>query len=126
MNAKEHACLGAVAGAGYTLITYLWRKSENTKAGFPWKQLAVNMGVGMALASLPDWIEPATNPNHRKFFHSLTTAGLVGYGMYGKHTNNIDVNLLDYIRSIGFAYLSHLAADATTPKSLPLIHPKIV
>jgi membrane-bound metal-dependent hydrolase YbcI (DUF457 family) len=84
------------------------------------------MGLGLTFATLPDWIEPATNPNHRKFFHSLTTAGLVGYGMYGKHTHNINVNLLEYVRSIGFAYLSHLAADSTTPKSLPLIHPKIV
>jgi len=125
MNAKEHACIGALAGAGYTLGKYFWRKSKDPNTDFPWSQLAVNTGLGLAVATLPDWIEPATNPNHRKFFHSLTTAGLVAYGMYGKHTHNIDVNLLDYVRSIGFAYLSHLAADATTPKSLPLIDPKI-
>ncbi|MHC4678197.1 MAG: hypothetical protein ACYTEK_05810, partial [Planctomycetota bacterium] len=93
---------------------------------FPWGQLAVNMGLGLAFATLPDWIEPATNPNHRKFFHSLASAGLVSYGMFGKHTHKMDVNLLDCVRPIGFTYLSHLAADATTRKSLPLIHPKIV
>lgn len=126
MNAKQHICIGAMAGAGYTVGMYLWIKRKEPNYNFPWKKLFVNISLGLAFAKLPDWIEPATNPNHRKFFHSLTTAGLVGYGMYGKHTHNINVNLLDYIRSIGFAYLSHLAVDATTPKSLPLIHPKIV
>jgi len=126
MNAKQHACIGLVAGAGYTFGKYLWIKQKDPNTDFPWGQLAVNMGLGLAFASLPDWIEPATNPNHRGFFHSLTGAGLVGYAMFGKHTNNIDVNSMDYLRSIGFSFLSHLVADATTPKSLPLIHPKIV
>ena len=118
MNAKEHGCLGAVAGAGYTFIKYLWRKSNDPDASFPWDQLVFNMILGFALASLPDWIEPATNPNHRKFFHSFAMGGLVVYGMYGKHTENM--------RLIGMSYLSHLAADARTPKSIPLIHPKII
>ena len=97
MNAKQHACIGVLAGAGYTFGKYLWRKSNDPNTNFPWRQLAVNMGLGLFFASLPDLIEPATNPNHRKFFHSLTTAGLVCYGMYGKHTNKIDVNLLDCV-----------------------------
>ncbi len=126
MNAKQHACLGLLAGGGYTFLKYLWEKSNEPNTNFPWRQLAINMGLGLAFASLPDWIEPATNPNHRKFFHSLTTAGLVGYGMFGKHTRNVDVNLQDSVRSIGLSYLCHLAADATTPKSISLIHPNIV
>jgi membrane-bound metal-dependent hydrolase YbcI (DUF457 family) len=126
MNAKQHVFFGAIAGAGYTVGKYLWIKRKEPNYDFPWKQLVVNMGLGLTFASLPDWLEPATNPNHRKFFHSLTTSGIVCYGMYGKHTNNLDVNFLDCIRSIGFSYLTHLAADATTPKSLPLIHPKII
>ncbi len=126
MNAKQHACIGVIAGAGYTVGKYLWKKQKEPNHKFPWGQLAVNIGLGLAFATLPDWIEPATNPNHRRFFHSLAAGGLVCYGMYGKHTQNLDVNLLDCMRSIGFTYLSHLAADATTPKSLPLIHPRVV
>lgn len=122
MNAKQHGCLGAVAGTGYTLFKYLRKKSDDSETSFPWCELAINMGLGFALASLPDWIEPATNPNHRKFFHSLAMAGLVGYGMYGKHTQDADENLLITIRAIGMSYLCHLAADATTRKSIPLLN----
>lgn len=126
MNAKQHACLGLIAGGSYTFIKYLLEKSNDQNTIFSWRQLVINMGLGLAFASLPDWIEPATNPNHRKFFHSLTAAGLVGYGMFGKHTRNVEVKLKDSVRSIGLSYLCHLAADATTPKSIPLIYPKIV
>lgn len=126
MNAKQHAYIGVLAGAGYSVGKYLWKKRKDPNHKFPWGQLALNIGLGLAFARLPDWIEPATDPNHRKFFHSLATGGLVCYGMYGKHASKIEANLLDYIRSVGFTYLSHLAADATTPRSLPLIHPKIV
>ena len=126
MNAKQHAYIGILAGAGYTVGKYLWIKRKEPNYDFPWKQLIMNICLGSTFATLPDWLEPATNPNHRKFFHSFTTAGIVCYGMYGKHTNKLNVNILDCIRSFGFTYLCHLAADATTPKSLPLIHPKIV
>jgi len=126
MNAKEHGCFGAVAGAGYTLIRYHRRKSNNPETSFPWEQLVVNMVLGFIFATLPDWLEPATNPNHRKFLHSFAMGGLVVYGMYGKHTQDMDDKSLDTIRSIGMSYLSHLAAESTTPKSIPLIHPKIV
>jgi membrane-bound metal-dependent hydrolase YbcI (DUF457 family) len=126
MNAKQHACLGILAGGGYTFFKYLLEKSNDPNLEFPWKHLVVNMGLGLTFASLPDLLEPATNPNHRKFFHSLTTAGLVGYGIFGKHTRNIDVDLQDSIRSIGLSYLLHLVADARTPKSIALIHPKVI
>jgi membrane-bound metal-dependent hydrolase YbcI (DUF457 family) len=126
MNAKQHACLGILAGGGYTFLKYLLDKSNNPNMKFSWDRLVINMGLGLVFASLPDWIEPATNPNHRKFFHSLTTAGLVGYGMFGNHTRDLDDNLKDSVRSIGLSYLFHLAADATTPKSLPIIHPKFI
>jgi membrane-bound metal-dependent hydrolase YbcI (DUF457 family) len=125
MNAKEHGCLGAVAGAGYTIFKYLKNKEEDSHSCFPLDQLVINVLLGIIFATLPDWLEPATNPNHRKFLHSFTMGGLVIYGMYGNHIQDIDDKTLNIIRSIGFSYLSHLVADSTTPKSIPLIHPKI-
>ena len=39
------------------------------------------MGAATALMpSIPDLLEPATHPNHRKFFHSVAAALLVVYG----------------------------------------------
>ena len=40
------------------------------------------MGAAAAcLPSLPDILEPALHPNHRKFFHSVTVFAALGYGI---------------------------------------------
>jgi len=71
---------------------------------------------------LPDILEPAVNnPNHRAFFHSLSFLSLFLFRnkVYDK------LNLSDNARcncNIALAgYLSHLALDFTTKKSLPPI-----
>lgn len=43
-----------------------------------------SLAMGAAAAcfpSLPDVLEPAVHPNHRKFFHSVTFAVALGFGM---------------------------------------------
>jgi hypothetical protein len=39
-------------------------------------------GGATAMSCLPDILEPATSPNHRKFFHSVVFAAAVGAGIY--------------------------------------------
>ena len=90
---------------------------------------AVKVGSAASLAwlcgTLPDLIEPAAHPNHRQFFHSVVVAGAIAYGLYrawkwqpeGQWTQALKLVLL----AGGGAYLVHLALDATTPRSLPLV-----
>jgi membrane-bound metal-dependent hydrolase YbcI (DUF457 family) len=84
------------------------------------------MGTAAALfPSLPDWLEPAANPNHRRFFHSVTFAAAVAYAMgraYKWETQDSWERLARVaVLAAGAAYLTHLVRDAFTAKSLPLI-----
>ncbi len=126
MNGKQHRAIGAATGAGFTLAKYFYKKSEDPDYEFPWGEFILNTGIGYALGSLPDWIEPATNPNHRKFFHSITAGTLVGWGAFGNHTEDWDDDLKNLAQIVGMTYLSHLVADSTTPKAIPLMHPKFL
>ncbi len=77
------------------------------------------------LASLPDWIEPATNPHHRQFFHSVVFAGGIAYGLKRAYQwqpeSDGEKFLRHFLLIAGGAYLIHLALDASTSRSLPLI-----
>jgi len=84
--------------------------------------------IGAAAAcmpSLPDILEPAVNPNHRKFFHSATFAVGLGYLMHRAYKWEAEGEWERLARVLmligGGAYLAHLARDAFTAKSLPLI-----
>lgn len=126
MNAKQHLMIGGLAGAGFCLLNHSLRTREDPDIEFDWVELATYVGIGMACASLPDWLEPATSPNHRAFFHSLTAAGLVSFGAFGPHSEEMDPKAQVAIKAVAVSYLTHLAADFTTPKCLPLIHPKLL
>ena len=102
------------------------RKANDQEVKFPWGELILDTGIGYTFGSLPDWVEPATNPHHRKFFHSLTTAGLVTYGAFGKHAHEWSDEVRRPIQSVAVTYISHLAADATTDRGIAVIHPKVL
>ena len=81
--------------------------------------------LAKATARLPDIIEPATNPHHRQFFHSLVFAGGLGYGLYKLYQWETEDELQALLRfaglAIGSSYLIHLLCDAGTPKGLPVV-----
>lgn len=126
MNGKHHRLIGAAAGAAFTVTKYLKKKELEPETKIPWGELLLDSGLGFLLASLPDWLEPARNPNHRKFAHSLVMMGLVGYSAFGKHTKNMDEDFKKVIQAFAISFISHLCADSTTKKSIPIIHPKFV
>ena len=126
MNGNQHRVIGAAAGAIFTVAKYIIKKEVDSETKFSWGELLLNSGIGLLLATLPDLLEPACNPHHRKFFHSLASAGLIGYGAFGKHTKNMDEDFTKLIQAMALSYLLHLGADATTKKSLPILHPKIL
>jgi len=117
-NAAAHR-LGAALTIG-GISAYVENKNgENTA-----KPLAHATLAGI-LGTLPDLLEPASHPNHRKSFHSVAFAGLLNYGLYWLQQWETEDDFQALAKTVGLiaggAYLVHLAMDATTPKSLPLI-----
>lgn len=118
MNAAAHR-LGA------RLMAYLTHSHSETQNGeTTWKPLASDAAAA-TLGTLPDLLEPAIHPNHRQFFHSIMFAGMVSYGVYKTykwHPEEPRLQLLRWALLIaGGAYLTHLAMDGFTTKSLPLV-----
>lgn len=118
MNSPEHRLAGAAAlGAVAALL------SPKREDAVPYA--AAGCVGGYCFSTLPDLIEPATNPHHRQFFHSLVFAGALAYGLYKLYQWEPETPGYEVLRVVGLlaggAYLVHLAFDATTKRSLPLI-----
>ena len=85
----------------------------------------VGATLGSLIATLPDLLEPATNPHHRQFFHRVTFAAIVG-GLAWKIKEWQPVDDVEdaprFLLLVGCsAYLIHLGMDALTKRSLPLL-----
>lgn len=81
---------------------------------------------GAVFGPSPDWVEPAyRDPNHRRFFHSVAFAALLALGLREVYRWQPETDGDRVIRGLlliaGGAYLVHLAMDAMTKRSLPLI-----
>jgi len=128
-NFKKHLVTGAIIGTITAIVLYVihyfkeLRRDSDYRFGF-WKFIqAVLAGcaLGAITGIVTDKIEPATNPNHSGFFHSITFWFLLTVVAYKTLIErNIDC-LCKNLVVIGFAgYSSHLILDMHTPKSLPL------
>jgi hypothetical protein len=77
---------------------------------------------GYCFGTLPDLVEPATNSNHRQFFHRVVIAVAIGYGLYRLYRWDPETPFKQIVRILallaGGAYLVHLGMDATTRRSL--------
>lgn len=116
-NAAEHR-----VGAGLAIGAI---SALNAKDGRDSALPLADATIAALLARLPDILEPAHHPNHRQFFHSMTFAGCIGYGMYKAYEWQPKNELKKFLRRLlligGSAYLVHLIMDGCTPKGLPLI-----
>lgn len=121
MNGPAHKAIGAAACvAAFAVIDK--QPSQQSAAHHP---ILVAL-LGAWGGSLPDKLEPASiGPHHRKFFHSLVSLGAVGYGVYQAYKWEPQTEWEKLLRvvliAVGLGYLSHLIADFTTPKGLPII-----
>ena len=73
---------------------------------------------------LPDILEPADNPHHRQFFHSLIMAGLIItlFTLIKKKAISIEnEDVRRILNNLGIGYGVHLIQDAATPMGLPVI-----
>lgn len=90
----------------------------------PSKQAVAACG-GALFGTLPDLLEPASNPRHRQFFHSLACAALVGYACHRLYHWQPETVSDQFVRGAlliaGGSFLTHLAMDAFSPQGLPLL-----
>jgi len=116
-GAAHRVVAGAVIGVA---IAY---KESQTGKSTVWP--VAGGGLGALLGTLPDILEPANHPNHRQFFHGAIFAGALGYSGYKLYNWKPEESWQEIVRMLGLiaigAYLIHLAMDASTPKSIPLI-----
>lgn len=128
-NFKKHAATGAGVGIVLTALTNYFqqqkRRDTDPAYQFDWSEFLVKTfaggSVGAFCGVLPDLLEPATYPGHRKFFHSITTATAIGYGMYSANKSNLSQADKELINIAGSCYFSHLILDSGTPAGLPLV-----
>lgn len=118
-NATAHRMTAALTIGAASFHAENKREGENTAAPLAHAALAWCMGT------LPDVIEPACHPNHRRFFHSFAFAVVIGYGMYKLYQWDAETDGQRLTKTVGLvaagAYLVHLVMDATTAKSLPVV-----
>lgn len=114
-NGKTHLMVGAGVGSCIYCL-FCWLSGRK----FSWAELVAATAVGGIAGITPDILEPATNPNHRKFFHSVTTLALIGFGTH-RALENPELTSGERISLLvpAAGYVSHLLLDGTTPRSLP-------
>lgn len=99
--------------------------AEDHKNGKQTARPILDGTIGALLKGLPDKLEPAIHPNHRQFYHSVVFALGVGYLTYRvyKWEPKDDWQRVGRWLALvaGGAYLTHLAIDACSSKSLPVI-----
>lgn len=115
-NGADHIAAGALTGVA--MACYGQSQGENVNP-------LLAIGTSTVFSKLPDWIEPATNPHHRQFFHSVSFLVMLGYGL--KKTcdwkpEEMGGRLLRFLTlCAGAGYISHLVLDGLTPRSLPML-----
>jgi membrane-bound metal-dependent hydrolase YbcI (DUF457 family) len=117
LDSEKHAILGAlIAGGGY--LGYKLSKKES-----PDLVEAIVSFVGGAIAGVaPDILEPANSPDHRSLCHSHTLLALITQGNRNVwRSENLKESQKVIASLLSAAYASHLIADGTTPKGLPLL-----
>lgn len=117
MNSDEHMVIGGLLGfGGYLFYCFVKQRPADIFEAF------LSLVGGAFVGLLPDIIEPATNPNHRGIFHSIGLFSLLIYGEYKVlQSESLTEDQKAAISTLIAAYGSHLVADGTTRKGLPII-----
>jgi len=129
-NFHEHqrkgAITGCLAGAGCYFFFHFKEKEKNPEKKFNVLELLgyTTLGgiTGAVAGVLPDKLEPASNPNHRKFCHSGIFCALLGW-LTIKIVQKQNVSLFVKVLAVAglTGYGNHILLDSRTPKSVPLI-----
>ena len=117
-NGNTHRLIAALTAGGTSLVK---EALEGEITGKPF----MNAAIAALATNLPDLLEPASNPHHRQFFHSVALGSLVataGIKLYQWEPEDEWEQILRQILLVGCGgYLVHLVADSFTPRGLPLL-----
>lgn len=121
MRARGHIITGIVAGLAFDAASQAVEIQANPTQKFDWIRLGACGAVAGAAALVPDLLEPAINPHHRKFCHSVVFGGLVVWMCFGAHTQKCGIEVRKLLAAAAVGYASHLVADALTPRSIRFV-----
>jgi inner membrane protein len=80
-----------------------------------------DLSIGALGGLLPDLLEPALSPRHRKFFHSMVFIALISGGLiYLWQQQQVSKWVKWPVTILGVAIAVHLLLDSTTPAGLPV------
>lgn len=117
-NGNTHKLIAALVVGG-TSLAIESHSEEVTEKPF------IDATIAVLATSLPDLIEPARNPRHRQFFHSVAFGSIIaaaGIELYRWQPEEDWEKVLRQILLVGCAgYLIHLISDSFTPRGLPLL-----
>lgn len=117
-DGATHSAVGCFVGLSTALL-------DQKSSGEFFQNLILATSTSTVFSKLPDILEPASNPHHRQFFHSLVVLSALGVGVkriYDWETEGkFEAFLRVVLLSAGAGYISHLLLDFTTPRSLPLL-----
>lgn len=119
MNRLEHIKFGKFVA----IHTYYQEMDRLGKPRNLWTDMLARKAanwIGKHIATLPDYIEPATNQAHRKIFHSQDAFNKIEKWKQNIRSNpnphwQVDISLLMALS----AYQSHILLDNTTPMGIP-------
>lgn len=116
-NGTAHTVFGGFCGLAAVMV-------EQNESKPPINALLA-VGTSAIFAKLPDVLEPAINPHHRQFFHSVLVLAAIGYGIKKAYEWVPQNHAEELCRALalcaGVGYVSHLLLDGLTPRSLPLV-----
>lgn len=121
MRARGHLIVGALAGAAVNVAWQLAAIEADPTRKFDGWQLLGSVAVGGGAAMAPDLFEPALHSHHRQFFHSVTAGVILSWLLCGKHIGPLTPATRMLLGCATVGYLSHLAADALTTRSIRII-----
>lgn len=118
-HVRDAAIVGGLAGGGIA-IARAWVTGERLTFRSFLGYTAVGTIAGIGGGMLPDILEPAISPDHRKLFHTPEAGVALAYGTAAALTNpGWALPVMTVVVPAVAGYESHLAADAQTPQGLP-------
>ena len=145
-NRGTHVGIALVAQLGVELLRKSVLSDDDRLQDVRQQSLGATCG-----GVLPDILEPALSPDHRQFAHGMIPAAAVAWFGQGKHREGCDALYVwaksapglgegvqsgssqaelprwfrfivaGFFRALPVGYVSHLIADATTPRGLPML-----
>ncbi len=109
-----HATVGVLVSGGIAVYD-----SHREKGEIDFEILLAGSAGGFLGGILPDLLDPASDPNHRKFFHAILPTAITL--MKSDFAGIEDPRARAFLKGLLWSYVSHLIVDLGSPKGLPLV-----